>query len=300
MTTHSYFSSRRKMGVVCATAVFAIAGCTLPRQPDEKLPTETIHAVTASNQLISFSAGQPGRILSRKSLQGMQANEALIGIDYRVARGQLYGLSNRGQLYRIDTERAVLEAVGVPNNMTPAGSDIGFDFNPTVDRIRVVTPSGQNMRLHPDTGAVVDADPNTAGVQTDGKLTYAAGDAAAGQAPSLVAAGYTYNKTDEKITTNFAIDNVQRTLVTQGTREGKLPAVSPNTGQLFTVGALGIDAFAQAAFDIADINNAAFLATTKAGAKTSSWYQVNLGTGKATLLGEIGAGEPVIGIAIAP
>lgn len=300
MKRKSSYLQRNMIGLACAGAAFAIAGCTVPQQPEAKLRAETIHAVTASSQLISFNAGQPGKILSRKPLKGLQPGETLIGIDYRVARGQLYGLSNRGQLYRIDTDQAVLQAIGSPNTMTPAGSGVGFDFNPTVDRIRVVMPSGQNMRLHPDTGAVVDSDPNTAGLQTDGKLAYAAGDVAAAKTPSLLGAGYTYNKNDEKKTTNFAIDNVQRTLVTQGTREGATPAVSPNTGQLFTVGPLGIDAFAEAAFDIADVNNAAFLAATREGSRTSSWYAVNLDSGKTTFLGEVGVAEPVIGIAVVP
>jgi hypothetical protein len=88
--------------------------------------------------------------------------------------------------------------------------------------------------------------------------------------------------------------------VTQGTREGTTPPVSPNTGQLYTVGALGINEFERASFDISDLSNAAFLATTKAGAKTSSWYEVNLDNGKASLIGTIGAAEPVVGIAIEP
>jgi hypothetical protein len=32
------------------------------------------------------------------------------------------------------------------------------DFNPTVDRIRLVTDSGQNLRLHPELGTVVATD----------------------------------------------------------------------------------------------------------------------------------------------
>ena len=43
---------------------------------------------------------------------------------------------------------------------TPAlsGTAFGFDFNPTVDRIRVVSDTGQNLRLNPDTGAVAAVD----------------------------------------------------------------------------------------------------------------------------------------------
>jgi hypothetical protein len=30
------------------------------------------------------------------------------------------------------------------------GANASLDFNPTVDRIRLVTESGQNLRLHPE------------------------------------------------------------------------------------------------------------------------------------------------------
>jgi hypothetical protein len=49
----------------------------------------------------------------------------------------------------------------------------------------VVSNTGQNLRLHPDTGAVVDSNMTLDGVQTDGKLTYAAGDTDVGRSPSL-------------------------------------------------------------------------------------------------------------------
>ena len=38
------------------------------------------------------------------------------------------------------------------------GTEFGVDFNPQVDRLRVVSNSGQNLRLHPDTGAVAAVD----------------------------------------------------------------------------------------------------------------------------------------------
>jgi hypothetical protein len=37
-------------------------------------------------------------------------------------------------------------------------ANASLDFNPTVDRIRLVTASGQNLRLHPELGTVVATD----------------------------------------------------------------------------------------------------------------------------------------------
>jgi outer membrane protein assembly factor BamB len=305
MKTHP--ESRRKnlvslTATVPAVAVLAVlAACTgIPEQHGTPRK-ETIYAVTAANHLIRFNAGEPGKLLSQQPLVGMRDKETLLGIDYRVAKGWLYGLGSSGRLYRINTSNGAVTMIGsVPVAMMPTGSEVGFDFNPAVDRIRVVSAKGENLRLHPDTGSVVDGDPNVPGLQADGKLVYAAGDIHAGRVPSIVAAGYTYNKQDEKITTNFAIDAAYGTLVTQGSREGRKPVVSPNTGQLYTVGALGMGTVEKVSFDIADVSGVAFVAASQPGALSSSWYEVNLDTGKAVRIGTIGASERVVGMAIEP
>lgn len=276
----------------------ALTACTTPApEPLGAVARETIHAVTQSNQLISFNAGQPQKILSKRSLTGLRDGDRLLGIDYRVAKGQLFGLGRSGQLYRIDAPRGAATPVGSPV-VLPAGSEFGIDFNPTVDRIRVVTDQGFNLRLHPDTGAVIDGDANQSGVQFDGTLAYDSADRLAGKAPRIVAAGYTYNKDNEKITTNYALDGASGTLVHQGTKEGVAPAVSPNTGRLYSVGALGTGPFAQASFDISDVSNAAYAGITEAA--RTRWYRIDLASGKASFIGTVGGGEPITGSAIEP
>lgn len=265
---------------------------------------EMMFAVTASNQLISFNAGQPQKILSKKPLSGLGANEEIAGIDYRVAKGVLFALGKigtEGRLYTIDT--ATGKATQVGNGafgIALEGDEFGFDFNPTVDRIRLVSNTGLNARIHPDTGAIVDSNPTAPGIQTDGRLAYANGDVNADKTPSIMAAGYTYNKKDEKITTNFAIDGKLDVLVRQGSVEGTTPVVSPNTGQLYTVGKIGAGAAVRVSFDISDVSNAAFGAFTAAGEKRSRLYLIDLATGAGTFYGTIGSGEVIRGMAIEP
>jgi hypothetical protein len=269
----------------------AVTGCAStaeePLLPPRK---ENIVAVTVSNQLITFNAGQPAKILSKKAVTGLQPGEDIAGIDYRVAKGVLYALGKTGttgRLYTIDVASGKATMVGSgPFAVALEGSEFGFDFNPTVDRIRLVSDTGLNARLHPDTGAAVDANPNVEGLQTDGRLTFAASDANAGKAPAVMGAGYTYNKQNDKITTNYAVDGKLDLLVMQGTREGATPAVSPNTGQLFTVGRIGAGEAERVSFDIAG--------------KSSRFYLINLETGAGTFQGTIGGGEAVKGIAIEP
>ena len=277
-----------------------LSGCAHRLDPEGAPRKETAFAVTASHTLVSFNAGRPTTLLSRKRLVGLPGGETLIGIDFRVARGQLFALSDRGRLYRIDTATAALTPVGGGIGTELRGARFGFDFNPTVDRIRVVSDAGQNLRLHPDTGVAIDAEPQTPGGQPDGALAYAPGDVNAGRGARIVAAAYTYNKDNEKITTNYALDAQSASLVIQGSREGMSPAVSPNTGRLSTVGPLGAGGFEQASFDISDLTNTGFAALTRAGARDSQWYVIDLASGKATALGAIGTGETVVGIAIEP
>lgn len=291
-------TSSFKLASLAALTLASLAACTT-MAPDGPERAEKAVAVTASNKLLKFNAGRPGHILTTLNITGLQAGETLLGIDYRVAKDQLYALGSSGRLYTLNEDTAAASVVGMPFAVKLEGTQFGFDFNPTVDRIRVVSNTGQNLRLHPDTGAVVDSNPALDGVQTDGKLTYGAGDVNFGKSPMTVGAAYSYNKADTKITTNFALDAATGALVTQGSREGVMPAVSPNTGQFFTVGPTGM-AFTTASFDIQAVSDVAFAALNSDSANASRWVTIDLKTGAARSLGTIGGGERVVGIALEP
>jgi hypothetical protein len=285
-------------GAVSALVLFSALGAGCAGMGAGETRPEIVYAVTSSNQLVHFNAGRPESLAGRRPIIGIQGGERIIGIDFRPANGKLYAVGNAGQLYMIDPVTAIAEAVGRGGFRTLAGDDAGFDFNPTVDRIRLVNGRGDNLRLHPDTGSVVDADPNAEGVQIDDPLTYASGDTSAGRTPRITAAAYTNSVAGARTTTNFAIDSVTGALVTQGTREGAATPVSPNTGQLFTVGTLGI-AIGQGpvSFDISPAGTG-LLAVPANG--RSDLYKVDLTTGVAGRLGTIGIAESITGIAIAP
>ena len=292
-------SSFKHLSLAVLTVASLGACTTMTSEPEGVERAEKAVAVTVSNKLLKFNAGRPGRILATLNITGLQPSETLLGIDYRVAKDQLYALGSSGRLYIINEDTAAATVVGMPFAVKLEGTQFGFDFNPTVDRIRVVSNTGQNLRLHPDTGAVVDGNATLEGVQTDGKLAYAAGDVNFGKSPMAVGAAYSYNKADTKITTNFALDAATGALVTQGSREGVMPAVSPNTGQFFTIGSLGI-AFNNASFDIQALSDVAFAALNSDGSMVSRWVTIDLKTGAAKTLGSIGGGERVVGIALEP
>jgi len=254
--------------------------------------------VSADHQLQLVRAGRPDRIEQQVALRGLAAGDEVVGIDFRVARGVLYLLTRQGRLYTVDTGSGHLAPVGsgAPLALALPSGPIGFDFNPVADRIRIVG-AAVNLRAHPDTGALVDGDPKAEGLQPDGALRYAEGDPARGRTPRIDAAGYTYNKTSDKLTTNYAIDQAAGTLVMQGSLEGATPAVSPNTGLLSTVGPLGVKDVSDAAFDIADIDNTALAALRT---DRTRLYRVDLKSGQARRIGPVGTGAPIRGLAIEP
>lgn len=247
----------------------------------------TVNLLDLGNRLVSIDSTAPGTIRSSVVLSGIQGNETLLGIDYRPASPRvLYGLGSAGRLYAINPLTGSAVAVGAP--VTINGVAAGVDFNPSVDRLRVVTNTNQNLRLNPDTGALA---------ATDGLLAYAATDANAGSAPRIAGAAYTNNSPGATPTTLYVIDTNRGVLATQGSI-GSAP-VSPNSGQLFTVGSLGVATNDNVGFDIG--RDGTVLATlVTPGTLTTQLYSINLATGAATLIGRVGsAGSTYLGLAIA-
>ncbi|MEH6461889.1 DUF4394 domain-containing protein [Chitinimonas sp. JJ19] len=268
--------------------------------PSQQARPETAWVLTAGGKLLRLNAGVPGKIEQTLSISGLTAGERLVGIDFRSTNEKLYGLTSSGRLYVIEPSNGQATAVAATGVALPAAGEWGVDFNPVVDRVRVVNHDGVNLRLHPDTGAQLDGDATAEGVQQDARLAYVDGDPAMGQKPLIAGAAYTYSKVSKTGTTNFAIDAAAGTLVTQGTWEGVQPPVGPNSGKLYTVGKLGVQPEGGVGFDISWKDNAAFAAFRPVGSRAPNLYLVDLDTGAARLIGEIASKEPVIGLAIAP
>ena len=280
-------------------ATMALAGCTAFEAPKlQATAAESVIAVTAAHELIRFNAGQPSRLSPPKTITGLVPGDALVGIDFRVARGVLYAVGQSGQLYTLDPATAALSRVGAPTpGMVLTGMRFGVDFNPVADRVRLVSDSGANWRLHPDTGAAVDGNAAAPGLQPDTPLAWAAGDSSAGSTPGVLGVAYTYNKQNDKLTTNYAIER-RGLLVMQGSHEGVQPVVSPNSGQLTTVGALGTGPVDDAAFDIADVSGVAYAGLLSSG--RTQWVRIDLATGRATRIGTLDVAGGLRGMAIEP
>src|SRR6185369_1125264 len=236
-------------------------------------------ATTASNKLISFTTAAPQKLCTTTAITGLAAGENVLGIDTRPADGAVYALGSAGNLYTLNTSTG---AATMKSKLAPiagdaftalSGVEFGVDFNPVPDRLRVVSDTGQNLRINVDTGAVT----------TDVALNPAGS--------TVVAAAYTNAIAGAGFTTLYVLDAANDRLQIQGA-----PSGNPNLGDLQTVGALGIgDVQSVAAFDIAGANNMALAAVNIAGATSSELHMINLTTGAATKINTIGGGEIVRG-----
>jgi len=235
--------------------------------PAAHLRAELIYAVTTTNVLLSFDSATPGTVTTIAAITGLQAGENILGIDLRPATGQLYGLGSTSRLYTISPVTGTATQVGSAGAFTLTGTAFGFDFNPVVDRIRVVSNADQNLRLNPNDGTLTAIDTN---------LAFAAGDPNQGANPNVVALAYTNNFAGAGSTTLFGIDDGIDSLVRQGSPTGT--PVSPNTGQLFTIGPLGFPISALGVgFDISGVTGVAYAAFGTVGGNVIS--TINLATG---------------------
>src|SRR6476661_3267964 len=126
------------------------------------------NAVCTAGQLIRYNANNVNQLVgAAQSINpaNLQANEVIVAIDYRPATGMLYGISNQSRLYILNPLNGAARVINsTPFTPTVGTSIAGFDFNPTLDRIRVVLKTGQNFVLNPNDGTVQTTNSNINGV----------------------------------------------------------------------------------------------------------------------------------------
>ena len=274
------------MNYRASIAVLSVASIIMSLQI-EQARAQSVQAVRDGNTLVTLNSAAPGTVLGSVAVTGLGVGQTIAGIDYRPAAPRiLYAISNVGQLYTINSRTGVATTIGTPP--LPTISAVGFDFNPTVDRLRIVTQIGQNVRANPDTGALA---------ATDGALAYAPTDANAGAIPTVAAAAYTNNVAGATSTTLYVLDTLgalaPARLATQGSA-----TVSPNSGQLFTVGSTGVTSLGVSGFDIGATGQS-FATFTDPVTRVTSLYAINLTTGAATLVGALAGNTSYEGLAIA-
>ena len=265
------------LAVWCFSLVLWMAAAAVGR-------AETIYALTATSRLVTFDSATPATVSPEVVISGLQSGEDILAIDFRPATGQLYGVGSTNRLYTINPTTGAATQVGSAGAFTLTSAAIDMDFNPVVDRIRVVGGTGQNIRLNPNDGSLTATDTN---------LSYATGDPNFGTSPIVPSAAYTNSFSGAVSTTLFGIDGNLDILVRQGSADGT--PVSPNSGQLFTIGPLGVNVAGTSGFDISGATGTGY-----ALFNSFNFNTVNLSTGALTLVGAIGAIPAIEDIAVAP
>ena len=287
---------RTTLSLTALLVTLAACSTSTPNSGAEAPSGSVLYGLTTSNTLVKFGSNNPSRSVTSMPITGLQSNEVLIGIDFEPGSatrpgGTLIGVGSSNRIYSVSTTTGAATALN-PNAFTPTlnGSAFGVDFNPTVNRIRVHSDAEQNLRLNQETGVVVDFNATVEGIQPDVDLAYAPDDAGAGSDPMVAATAYTNSTAGATSTTLFAID---------AARDALVRVDPPNEGVLTTVGLLGVNTTSDAAFDIAPTAaGTAYAALTPAGG-TSGLYTINLMTGAATKVGDIG-NVTLKGLAVAP
>ncbi len=253
-----------------ATLVGAIAGGPLV---DLTVVARGVPMVALrGGDLIRFHSASPSTIQGTVTITGLQAAETIVGIDVRPADGRLYGVGSSSRLYLLDPLTGVATAVGPVFSTLLAGTRFGVDFNPTVDRLRVVSDADQNLRINPANGAVL----------VDGPLNPGT--------PTIVGAAYLNNVDGAGTTVLYDIDAGTDLLSVQ---------TPPNNGVLVPVGPLGGRYLGRRRLRHLAVRQRRLRGAAVGG--VSALYTVNLTTGAATFLGAIGTGADVIdGLAAMP
>jgi hypothetical protein len=277
----SYLSQIVKAALVMALGSLALGS--------GRAEAESLTGLTSTGNLVTFDSATPGTIGSSVAITGLQSGETVLGIDRRPANGLLYGLGSTSRIYTLNTTTGLATAVGAtPFSPALTGTAFGFDFNPAVDRIRVVSTDTSNFRLNPNDGTLAG---------TDTPQSYASGDSGAGLTPRVVGLAYTNNFNGTGVTTLFGIDSNRDVLVMQGGPNG---TPSPNGGVLTTIGAgLGFNTSDLVGFDVSGTTGAAYASLTPTTGGASQLFTINLTTGAATLVGTIGTGLTLTGLAAA-
>ena len=248
-----------------------------------------LYTISTSNELVTYRLGPPAEKLNVVQLSGLkESGERIVALDMHPKTGALYGVSDKGYLYRIDPATGDVSAVNTvsfANYLT--GTMFSADFNPETGMLRIVTSDGRNIAINPDTGTVVSVNnsiyPSTAKIN-----------------------GIAYSRSGSGATSSTM---PATNLFDINTMDGKLYTQSEMRGALTPVGSTGLIISGEGGFDMNDSGTGvailnARMSTTYNGSDKSDdlseqayrVYVINSRTGSATSFGRV---EPTTAMTMA-
>lgn len=213
---HVHTLPRRKTQIAAGLVGLALnAGVAAPALAGvcPGMPDVAVYTLDTHNNLYMLPAGARNFINLGQVAQFDR--ETLIGIDYRPADQQLYGITDRNNLYlirpdQLGTEGAVSSIASFPfGRIVQGGSYAGgfqslMDFNPVVDAIRLIGSNAQNY-------AIVNANGGTLN-QLVRQTNMNFGNLQGTQLPNITAGAYDNNFAGATTTTFYVLDHSTDTL----------------------------------------------------------------------------------------
>ncbi|MCF2970900.1 DUF4394 domain-containing protein [Synechococcus sp. Nb3U1] len=262
----------RKLLVSVAAGGLALCGCSSGHSsPMAMMPSQADLVALSSGNRLTLIRSTDASVQGSLRVTGVNGN--LISIDVRPANGALYALSDTNILYTLNLQTGAAVVASTLSVPFTAGTLSGIDFNPVPDRLRLVGSNGQNFRINVDTGQVIQ----------DGILAFGSGELQ-GSPPAITAAAYTNSVAGSQSTQLLNLDGERNLLVLQN---------PPNDGILTPIGALGVNFGPVGGFDIRTDGSGMNTGFAIGG---STLYQIDLGSGRATALGNL-PGGPFFGLA---
>lgn len=240
-----------------------------------------IVGLVAGTSLVDFTSSST-RTTNRRTVTGLLGDRRLVGIDYRVQDGGLYGVGDAGGIYTISRlgRAAKVKQLTVPL----AGTSFGVDFNPAANALRVISDTGQNLRQpFADPAAVTVADT---------PLAYTPGAAATG----ITGAAYTNNDDDAgSATTLYDLDTtLDQVSIQSPANAGSLAPTGKTRGDI--VRETGFDIYSKLSAGVTvDLTGYATVTT----ATRTTLYLVTLFTGKLRAVGTLDRAVTDIAIPLA-
>ncbi|NJM07218.1 DUF4394 domain-containing protein [Candidatus Gracilibacteria bacterium] len=288
----------------CALGLTLIASAFSAR-PAAAQSSSNLYVLTDNNSIALVSTGDLTRAATPLAVAGLGEGETLVAIDVRPQNGRLYGLATTTagglHLYHIDLMSGAAVATSLSgvavqfdNGSAPVpvpGDAFGIDFNPTVDRLRIVSNGGLNARMNPNTGALLDGDNGGAagsapGVNPDGAIN--------GPTTNVDDTAYTNSSVNASVTTQYTLDSGSNSIYIQ---------TPPNSGtqtlgRAVALNGIALDFSSASGFDIPSFiavgtanspaSGQALAALTVDG--SAGLYGIELSNGRASLYGTFGFG----------
>lgn len=227
---------------------------------------------------------EPGNVTS------VDLSTPIWAIAYRPVTGDLLGFGD-GAIFTIDPATGEMTDLGA-NFMEGAtiadGAMVAFDFNNAIDAVRAVSTGGDNLVYFPE--GFGDNDERAGSVRRFTDLAYAEGDAMAGTTPMVYANAYTNAVPGAKASATFqyALDAETDALISLANNDGTLATIGK-----VTVDGKEVDLAPMGGFDIVSASegdNAAYAILQMEGAESAGLYAIDLETGAATMLADLGMG----------